>query len=79
MVFVAGHVPVAILPVKSMRMREKKAWVSSMARCRFLERIGSGCGQQLLPKIAREGAVMGSSELTNADKGRYISFVGVVA
>lgn len=24
-VFVAGHVPVAILPVKSMRMREKKA------------------------------------------------------
>lgn len=50
-----------------------------MARCKFLERIGSGCGQQLLPKIAREGAVMGSSELTNADKGRYISFVGVVA
>ena len=49
-----------------------------MARCRFLERVGSGCGQQLLPKIAREGA-MGSSELTNADKGRYISFVGVVA
>lgn len=40
-----------------------------MARCRFLERVGSGCGQQLLPKIAREGAVM----------GRYISFVGVVA
>lgn len=38
-----------------------------MARCRFLERVG------------REGAVMGSSELTNADKGRYISFVGVVA
>lgn len=25
-VFVAGHVPVAILPVKSMRMGEKKAW-----------------------------------------------------
>lgn len=54
-----------------------------MARCRSLERVGSGCGQQLLPKIAREGAVMGSSELTNADKGRYISFgrilVGVVA
>lgn len=48
-----------------------------MARCRFLERVGSGCGQQLLPKIAREGAVMGSSELTNADKGRYISFVGL--
>ena len=50
-----------------------------MARCRFLERIGSGCGKQLLPKIAREGAVMGSSGFTNADKGRYISFVGVVA
>ena len=50
-----------------------------MARCRFLERIDSGCGQQLLPKITRESAVMGSSELTNADKGRYISFVEVVA
>lgn len=50
-----------------------------MARCKFLERIGSGCGQQLLPKNASEGVVMGSSELTNADKGRYISFVGVVA
>ena len=47
-----------------------------MTRCRFLKWIGSGCGQQLLPKIAGEGAVMG---ITNADKGRYISFVEVVA
>lgn len=30
-------------------------------------------------KNVRGDAVMGSSELTNADKGRYISFVGVVA
>lgn len=49
-----------------------------MARCRFLERIGS-VRPAATSKIAGEGAVMGSSELTNADKGRYISFVEVVA
>lgn len=50
-----------------------------MARCRFLERIGSGCGQQLLPKMSGGMRLWAVLSVTNADKGRYISFVGVVA